>query len=97
MKAGMHLARVVYSTDRSAIEDIIPPGFSAEEGVEPTIMFEVSLGRDKFLHQVKNLSNLPWLAGRGYNTESTSTTLFTTNLRLEDPCFRSFLNPSQTL
>lgn len=42
-EAGMHLARIVYSTERSAIENILPPGFSVEEGVEPTIMFEVRL------------------------------------------------------
>ena len=47
-EAGMHLARIVYSTERSAIEDILPPGFSLEEGVEPTIMFEVSLDGDRF-------------------------------------------------
>jgi len=42
-EAGMHLARIVYSTERSAIEGILPPGFSVEENAEPTIMFEVRL------------------------------------------------------
>jgi hypothetical protein len=40
-EAGMHLARIVYSTERAAIENILPAGFKVEEGAEPTIMFEV--------------------------------------------------------
>lgn len=43
--AGMHLARIVYATERSAIEGILPPGFHVEEAVEPTIMFEVFLSK----------------------------------------------------
>ena len=46
-EAGMHLARIVYSTERPAIEGILPPGFHVEEGVEPTIMFEVFLSKVK--------------------------------------------------
>jgi hypothetical protein len=44
-EAGMHIARIVYSTERSAIENILPPRFSVEEDAEPTIMFEVRLLR----------------------------------------------------
>ena len=40
-EARMHLARIVYSTERAAIEGILPPGFHVQQGAEPTIMFEV--------------------------------------------------------
>jgi hypothetical protein len=48
-EAEMHLARIVYSTEREAIEAILPPGFQIEEGVEPTIMFEVPTTGIKFM------------------------------------------------
>lgn len=56
-EATMHLARIVHRTTREAMQTILPEGFTIEEGAEPTIMYEVM-----------NLRNLPWLAGRGYNT-----------------------------
>jgi len=40
-KSGMHLARIVFATERAAVEAILPPGMRLEEGVTPTIMFEV--------------------------------------------------------
>jgi hypothetical protein len=51
-EAGMHLARIVYSTERTAIEGILPPGFHVQQGAEPTIMFEVL-----FLVQLCNLGD----------------------------------------
>ena len=41
-EGGQHLARIVYATERHAIEELLPPGFRLEDGVEATIMFEVS-------------------------------------------------------
>lgn len=49
---------VVIEVSRSSAQAILPPGFEIDpECAQPTILFEPM-----------HLRNLPWLAGRGYNT-----------------------------
>ncbi|ORY90094.1 hypothetical protein BCR35DRAFT_343619 [Leucosporidium creatinivorum] len=48
---------VTYSSDHDALNSILPEGYSVDPSKEAIIMYEVM-----------ELRNLPWLAGRGYNT-----------------------------
>ncbi|KAJ9479591.1 hypothetical protein PHBOTO_003077 [Pseudozyma hubeiensis] len=49
---------VVLEADRDSLNAILPPGYTVDPtALHPTILFEVM-----------QLRNLPWLAGRGYNT-----------------------------
>ncbi|CBQ73516.1 conserved hypothetical protein [Sporisorium reilianum SRZ2] len=49
---------VVLEADRESIQALLPEGYTVDAAVtHPTVLFEVM-----------ELRNLPWLAGRGYNT-----------------------------
>ena len=48
---------VSYLSDRTAIEAIMPPGFSVPADAEPVVTAEIQY-----------LKEIDWLAGRGYNT-----------------------------
>ncbi|GAK67996.1 acetoacetate decarboxylase [Moesziomyces antarcticus] len=49
---------VVVEVERECVEALLPPGYTVSDSVtHPTVLFEVM-----------ELRNLPWLAGRGYNT-----------------------------
>lgn len=56
-EARAELTGVVCNVDRSALQALLPDGYAVEESVQPTLVFEFM-----------GLRNLPWLAGRGYNT-----------------------------
>lgn len=45
------------NVNRESLQAVLPEGYSVDPDVQPTVLFEVM-----------NLRNLPWLAGRGYNT-----------------------------
>lgn len=55
--ARTQVTGIVCNVDRDALQTLLPEGYAVEESVQPTVVFEVM-----------NLRNLPWLAGRGYNT-----------------------------
>jgi acetoacetate decarboxylase len=56
--AEAHLTGVVYDVGREELNALLPEGYEVDpECEQPTVLFEVM-----------NLRNLPWLAGRGYNT-----------------------------
>lgn len=48
-EANMHLARITIKTDRKALQDCLPEGYTLDPEKEPTIIFEIM-----------NLRNLPW-------------------------------------
>lgn len=52
------LTGTVFNVTRESVQSLLPPGYTVDPACEqPTILFECM-----------NLRNLPWLAGRGYNT-----------------------------
>jgi hypothetical protein len=54
----MHTTGIVYDVDREGLQSLLPEGYVVDPSVEqPTVLFEIV-----------ELRNLPWLAGRGYNT-----------------------------
>lgn len=49
---------IVVEVERECVEALLPPGYTVADSItHPTVLFEVM-----------ELRNLPWLAGRGYNT-----------------------------
>ncbi|PWY96831.1 hypothetical protein BCV70DRAFT_203405 [Testicularia cyperi] len=48
---------VVFETSRESVNALLPEGYEVDPDSQATVMFEVM-----------ELRNLPWLAGRGYNT-----------------------------
>ncbi|KAI5450876.1 hypothetical protein NCC49_002617 [Naganishia albida] len=57
-EAEVHFTSIVYNCDRESLQKLLPEGYELDPEVrQPTVLFEVM-----------NLRNLPWLAGRGYNT-----------------------------
>ncbi len=46
----------MFNVGREELQALLPEGYIIDPNVQPTL-----------LHEILNLRNLPWLAGRGYN------------------------------
>ncbi|GHJ83751.1 hypothetical protein NliqN6_0153 [Naganishia liquefaciens] len=57
-ESEVHLTSIVYDCERASLQALLPTGYEIDTEIsQPTVLFEAM-----------NLRNLPWLAGRGYNT-----------------------------